>query len=92
VNNEELYVDRTATAVGMTGVRDSLADVGGDTQFLIELAPQSLLGGLASLHFAPGKLPFQGHRLVGPPLTDQNLLIPQDKRGNDEPNYLHLSS
>jgi hypothetical protein len=72
-------------------VRDSLADVGGDTQFLIELAPQGLLGSLASLYLAPGKLPLQGHRLAGPPLTDQDLLFPQDKRGNNEPNYLHVS-
>jgi hypothetical protein len=76
----------------MTSVRNSLADVGGDTQFLIELAAQGLLRSLSRLYLAPGKLPFQGHRLVGPPLTDQNLLIPQDKRGNDEPNYLHVSS
>jgi hypothetical protein len=76
----------------MTRVRDLLADIGGDTQLLIELTPQGLLRTLARLNLAPGKLPFQGHRLVGPPLTDQNLLIPQDKRGNDEPNYLHVSS
>ena len=54
MNREKLQIDRTSAAVGVASVRYPVADIRGDTQFLIELAPQSLFGTLTRFYFAPG--------------------------------------
>ena len=76
----------------MAGVRHAVAYIRGDTQFLIELTPQGFFRAFAVLYLTPGKLPFKGHGLVRPPLTDQDLLLSQDKCGHDQPNYLCAGS
>ena len=76
VDDEELQVDGAPIAVLMADAGDAAPNGGGDPQLLVELARERLLGGLASLDLAPGELPLEAHRLVGPALADQHLSMP----------------
>ena len=86
---EELQVDRASVAIGVADTGDAGANPGGDSQFFIEFARQGLLGGLSELDFAAGKLPFEGHRLVGTPLADEDGISPQNEGSSDEAHRLH---
>jgi hypothetical protein len=67
-------------------MRDSIPDIRGNAQLFIQLTPQSLFRAFAVLYLSPGKLPFQSHRLIRPPLTNQYRLLPQDQCGHHQPN------
>ena len=54
--------------------------VRGDAEFLVQFAGQRLLGAFAGLDLAAGKLPLQGHRLVGTALADQHLAAANNQR------------
>ena len=41
-------------------------------------------GALAGLDLAAGKLPQQGHRLIGTALADQHLAVANDQRSRDQ--------
>jgi hypothetical protein len=92
VNRKKLQIDRTSAAVRMARVRHPVPDIRGDAQLLIQLTPQSLFRAFAVLDLPSGKLPFQTHRLIRPPLTNQYCLLPQDQCGHHQPNYLGVRS
>jgi len=70
VNRKKLQIDRTSAAICMTRMRDPNPDIRGNAQLFIQLTPQSLFRAFAVLYLPPGKLPFQSHRLIRPPLTN----------------------
>jgi len=80
-DGEELEIDGAAVAVVVADVGDPGADLSGDTELLIELAGEGLLGTFAGLDLAAGKLPLQGHGLVGAPLADEHLAGPDHQSG-----------
>ena len=73
VYHEELKVDGGAVAIAMADLRNPAADDGMDAEFLLELTGEGLLGGLAGLDLAAGKLPLEAHRLVWTALADENF-------------------
>jgi hypothetical protein len=73
VDDEELQVDRAPIAVLMADAGHAPTDGSGDAKLLVKLADQRLFGGLPGLNLAARKLPFEAHRLVGTPLTDQHF-------------------
>ena len=81
MHREELQVDGASMAVVVANVGDAGSDFGGDAELFIELACQRLLRAFAGLDLAAGKLPLQGHGLVGPALADQHFAAADDERG-----------
>ena len=82
-DGEELQVDRTAVAISVAHVRHQRADGRFDAQFFFELANQGLFRTFTRFHFAAGKLPFQGHGLVGAALANQDLVATENESGDD---------
>src|ERR1035437_591496 len=70
---EKLEVDGASVAIPVPYLRDPGTDDGGDAEFLVEFARESLFGRFAGLDLAAGKLPFEAHRLVRPALTDEHF-------------------
>jgi len=80
----ELQVDCTAVAVVMADVGNVRSDDGADAEFFVEFAGESLLGALSLFNFPAGKLPLQGHWLIGAALADQDETIANQQSCNDE--------
>jgi hypothetical protein len=71
-HGEELQIDCASMAVVVADVRDARSDFGGDAEFFLEFAGESLLGAFALLDLAAGKLPLEGHWLVGAALANED--------------------
>ncbi len=84
VDGKKLEIHRAAAAVGVAGVGDERSDVSIDAELFVELAGECLFGSLSRLDLPAGELPFEGHGLVGTPLTDQDLFAAQNKSGGDK--------
>jgi hypothetical protein len=74
-DREELQVDGSAVAVVVADSSDALSDPGVDAQFFLEFANEGLFRAFALLDLSAGKLPLQGHRLVGAALADQDQSV-----------------
>jgi hypothetical protein len=72
---EELQVNCAAMTVIMPDVRDARSNYGVNAQLFLEFAKQSLFGAFALLNFATGKLPLEGHGLVGAALADKDKTV-----------------
>lgn len=83
-DDKKLQVDGAAMTVVVADAGNGGADDAMDAQFFVELAGEGLLGTFAGLDFAAGKLPFEGHNLVGAALADKHLIIANDERGGDK--------
>ena len=81
VHGKELEIYSAAVAVVVTNVNDPGADNRLDAKFFIKLSCERLLRALTSLDLASGKLPLQGHWLVGSPLPNEYFAVAQDKGG-----------
>ncbi len=78
-HGKELQVDGAAMAVVVADVGDVRADFGADAEFFLEFARERLLGAFAVFDLAAGKLPLQGHGLVGSSLANQDQAITNQK-------------
>ena len=79
----EVQVDGVAVLVGMQDLCDLAADLRSDAQFFLQLAAKGFRRRLTRLDLAAGKLPLKRKRLVFRPLTAQNFITTQDKRGRN---------
>lgn len=89
-NGKELEVYCSPVAVGVMNTGDKGTDLGADSQFLVELASESLLGSFAGLDFTAGELPLEGHGLVDAALADENGVTAKNERGSDVADRLSL--
>ena len=89
-HEKELQIDGASIAVVMADVGDQRADGSVDAKFFLKFATQGLFGGFACFHLPTGKLPLGAERLVGTPLTDQQLIATQDESGSNGPYRLYL--
>ncbi len=84
VDGEELQIDGAAVAVVVADMGDFVADGGVDTEFFVELAGESFFGAFAGLNFAAGKLPLEGHGLIGSTLADEHFIAAEHESCYDE--------
>ncbi len=88
MDGEELQIDSTSAAVGMSKLHDARPDGSVDAEFFFQFPFQSLLRAFAGFDLAAGEFPFEGHGLVGAALTDEHLPIAEDKGCGYEANLL----
>ena len=79
MDGEELQIDGATMAIIMANAGDTGADGSLDAQFFVQFAGQGLLRALAGLDLAAGKLPHQGHGLIGTALADEDLTVTYDE-------------
>lgn len=84
MDSEELEVDSAAMAIIVADAGDKGTDGGLDAEFFVEFADQGLLRAFTGLDFASGKLPLEGHGLVGAALADQDFTAAHNQgRGHE---------
>src|SRR5262249_39407820 len=84
--------DDVKLRIGMAGERQRRETllVDDNAQLLLELADERVLGSLARLDLAAGKLPQPGHRLSRRTLRDQHATVGIDQgAGRNEENFAH---
>ena len=84
VDSKELQVDGAAVAVVVADAGDGLANGGLDAEFFRKFAGEGLLRTFTGFDFSAGKLPQQGHGLIGAPLPDEDLSLAHDEGGRDK--------
>src|SRR5580698_6689859 len=82
MDGKELQIDRAAVAVGVPHVGDERTYGCSDAQFFFKFADECLFRAFPGLHFAAGKFPLEGHRLIGPALANENLIAAKNESGD----------
>ena len=85
VDGKKLEINGAAVAIVMADVGDALANGGLDSELFIQFPSKSLFRTFASLDLAAGKLPLQGHRLIGTSLAYQHFAVANEKPRGNEP-------
>src|SRR5277367_5708884 len=83
LDGKELQVNRAAIAVGVAHVGYERADCCPDAKLFFKLADERFFCTLTRFHFAAGKLPLEGHGLVGAALANKDFVAAKYERGNN---------
>jgi len=84
VDCKKLQIDGAAVAIVMADVCDAPANGGFDSELFVQFPSKGLFRTLASLDLAAGKLPLQGHRLIGASLAYEHFAAANEKARSNE--------
>ena len=90
-DTEEDELDRGFAGIGEWIAGDQFAGRVPDAQLLLELAGERLFEALAGFDLPAGELPFEGMRLVGRALSDQDFAVLLENRRHYL-NHVHIGA